>query len=85
MANAPRLLFATVNFTDTIAQWSESGFAANKTYRWRANLGIIQQDHNDPNTNTANLYNGLDVKEGDYFSTTINARILKIITIEAQS
>lgn len=85
MANAPRLLFATVNFTDTIAQWSESGFAANKTYRWRANLGIIQQDHNDPNTNTANLYNGLDVQEGDYFSTTINARILKIITIEAQS
>ena len=85
MINAPRLLFATVNFTDVIAQWSGSGFAANKDYRWRAKLNISQQSHGDPDTSTAYAYNGLDVQVGDYFATTNNGRILKIITIESQT
>jgi hypothetical protein len=85
MIKAPRLLFATVNFTDVIAQWSGSGFAANKDYRWRAKLNISQQTHGDPNTTTAYIYNGLDIQVGDYFATTNNGRILKIITIESQT
>jgi hypothetical protein len=85
MINAPRLLFATVSFTDVIAQWSGSGFAANKDYRWRAKLNISQQSHGDPDTSTAYIYNGLDVQVGDYFATTNNGRILKIITIESQT
>jgi len=85
MIKAPRLLFATVNFTDVIAQWSGSGFAANKDYRWRAKLNISQQSHGDPNTTTAYIYNGLDIQVGDYFATTNNGRILKIITIESQT
>lgn len=82
---APRLLVCTVSFSDEIAQWNEAGWAANRVYRWRANLNVVAQEHSDPNTNTAYQYNGLDVSVGDYITTTINARILKIITIESQS
>jgi len=82
---APRLLVCTVSFSDEIAQWNEAGWAANRVYRWRANLNVVAQEHSDPNTNTAYQYNGLDVSVGDYITTTINARILKIITIEAQT
>lgn len=85
MINAPKLLFSTVNFTDEIAQWSGSGFAANKTYQWRVKLNVSQQGHGDDQTTTPYTYTGNDIVEGMYISTTNNARILKIITIESQT
>ena len=85
MIKAPKLLFSTVNFTDEIAQWQQSGFAANKTYQWRVKLNVSQQSHGDDQTTVPYIYNGDDITEGMYISTTNNARILKIITIEAQT
>ena len=50
MINAPKLLFSTVNFTDVIAQWPQSGYAANKDYQWRVKLNIDRQEHGDDQT-----------------------------------
>lgn len=80
---APRLLSCTVRFADIIATWPQSGLGAAKAYRWRVNLNVTAQSHSDASTTVPFQYDARDIVVGDYLTTTINGRCMRIYQIES--
>lgn len=80
--NAPKVLKIDLLSLDAIIESGNTTFSGQPT-SFEGHFMVQAQFHSDPNTREPFLYDGLDVKVGDYI-TTQEAKVLKISAISYQ-
>lgn len=80
-----KVLRFTMSGTVPYANWQTDDGWLGYPYQWTTTLYITAQSHGSPETLTPYYYDGLDVAAGDYILTSGQGRILKIVSISAQS
>jgi hypothetical protein len=67
--------------TDYWPESEEGDIFAGYPYRWEVNLNVTALLHGSPSTPTPYQYDGLDVKVGDWVSTSAGGSAVKIVSI----
>jgi hypothetical protein len=56
-----------------------------RDYRWRLTIRVKPQTHSSHKTRRPRIYNGMDVKVGDYVASTVDGTALRITRIDSKS
>ena len=85
-----KVLAVTITSISSYAQWTTDDGTGNittgKDYQWTVTLDIpTALQHSSHETTRQFLYNGLDIKVGDYIATSNDGKYVKIVSISSQS
>ena len=85
-----KVLAITITSISSYAQWTTDDGTGNittgKDYQWTVTLDIpTALQHSSHETTRQFLYNGLDIKVGDYIATSNDGKYVKIVSISSQS
>lgn len=82
----PKVLVSDLSNFQTLESWPDDAPVEewpSSPFRWTADIAVQLSTHSGQDSSFAGYYTGLDVNIGDWISTTLGGRALRIIDISA--